>query len=164
MVGLLDMGPCIFWFVVLRRLVFGGALKVSLGVGLSCPGYPFLDGPIQHFKSAIIDAWRDSVAADLCSRKGFRGGPFLDYVGSMQLLPGILRFLNRLPGGLRRFTPCSIGANHCRLRHIGLEKCGHGLASRPLETSDPGFLDALLQVCSVTLVVLVHCFWLVSCP
>ena len=32
------------------------------------------------------------------------------------------------------------------LRHIGWEKCGHGLASRPLETSDPGFLDDLLQV------------------
>ena len=56
------------------------------------------------------------------------------------------RFLDRLPGGLRRFIPCKIGANHCRLRNIGWEKCGHGLASRPLETSDPGFLDDLLQV------------------
>ena len=50
------------------------------------PRLPFLDGPIQHFKSAIVDAWRDHVSADLCGRKGFRGGPFLDYVGSMQLL------------------------------------------------------------------------------
>ena len=47
---------------------------------------PFLEGPIQHFKSAIVDAWKDSVAADLCSRRGFRGGPFLDFGGSMQLL------------------------------------------------------------------------------
>ena len=42
--------------------------------------------------------------------------------------------------------PCNIGANHCRLRHVGSEKCGHGLASRPLETSDPGFLDDLFRV------------------
>ena len=32
------------------------------------------------------------------------------------------------------------------MRHVGWEKCGHGLASRPLETSDPGFLDDLLRV------------------
>ena len=32
-----------------------------------------------------------------------------------------------LPGGLGRFVPCSIGADQCRLRHIGWEKCGHGL-------------------------------------
>ena len=35
-----------------------------------------------------------------------------------------------LPGGLGRFVPCSSGANHCRLRHIGWEKCGHGVTSR----------------------------------
>ena len=51
-----------------------------------------------------------------------------------------------MPGGLQRFIPCNIAARHCRLRHIGWEKCGRGLASRPFETSDPGFLDALLQV------------------
>ena len=36
-------------------------------------------------------------------------------------------------GGLRRFVPCDVGANHCRLRHIGWERCGHGLTSRPNE-------------------------------
>ena len=51
-----------------------------------------------------------------------------------------------MPGGLRRFIPCKIGANHCRLRHIGWEKCGHGLASRPREKTEPGFLDSLLHV------------------
>ena len=45
-----------------------------------------------------------------------------------------------------RFLPCQIGANHCRLRHLGWEKCGHGLTSRPRETSDPVFLDSLLEV------------------
>ena len=32
--------------------------------------------------------------------------------------------------GIRRFVFCDIGANHCSLRHIGWEKCGHGLTSR----------------------------------
>ena len=53
------------------------------------PGLPMLSnlaGPIQHFKSAILDAWRNKVAADLCGRKGFRGGPLLDIHGSLQLL------------------------------------------------------------------------------
>ena len=29
-----------------------------------------------------------------------------------------MRSLCVLPGGLGRFVPCSIGANHCRLRHF----------------------------------------------
>ena len=45
-----------------------------------------LAGPIQHFQAAILDAWRDKVTADLCKRKGFRGGPLLDVHGSLQLL------------------------------------------------------------------------------
>ena len=35
----------------------------------------YLAGPIQHFKAAILDAWRNKAAADLCGREGFRGGP-----------------------------------------------------------------------------------------
>ena len=52
------------------------------------PGLPLLStlaGPIQHFRAAILGAWRDKVAADLCRRKGFRGGPLLDVHGSLQL-------------------------------------------------------------------------------
>ena len=55
----------------------------------SRPGLPLLSnlaGPLQHFKAAILDAWRNKVAADLCGRKGFRGGPLLDIHGSLQLL------------------------------------------------------------------------------
>ena len=40
----------------------------------------------KHFRSAILDAWRGEVAADLCDREGFRGGPLLDIYGSLQLL------------------------------------------------------------------------------
>ena len=52
--------------------------------------------------------------------------------------------LGTLPGGPGRFLPCNIGANHCRPRHVGWEKCGRGLASRPRETSSVHFLDELL--------------------
>ena len=45
-----------------------------------------LAGPLQHFRTAILDAWRNKVSADLCGRKGFRGGPSLDIHGSLQLL------------------------------------------------------------------------------
>ena len=53
------------------------------------PGLPLLSnlaGPIQHFRSAILDAWRNKVAADLCDREGFWCGPLLDIHGSLQLL------------------------------------------------------------------------------
>ena len=53
------------------------------------PGLPLLGsvaGPIQHFQAAILDAWRNKVAADLSCRQGFRGGPLLDVHGSLQLL------------------------------------------------------------------------------
>ena len=57
-----------------------------------------------------------------------------------------MRSLCSLPGGLRRFVPCSSGANHCRLRHIGWEKCGHGLTSRPRESASELFLNELLSL------------------
>ena len=53
------------------------------------PGLPLLSnlaGPLQHFRTAILDAWRTKVTTDLCRRKGFRGGPLLDIHGSLQLL------------------------------------------------------------------------------
>ena len=55
----------------------------------SRPGLPMLSnlaGPLQQLKAAILDAWRNKVAADLCGRKGFRGGPLLDVHGSLQHL------------------------------------------------------------------------------
>ena len=50
------------------------------------PGLRNLAGPIQHFRSAILGAWRNKVAVDLCARKAFRGGPLLDLPVSHQLL------------------------------------------------------------------------------
>ena len=58
----------------------------------------------------------------------------------------MMRSLCMLPGGLGRFVPCSIGANHCRLRHLGWERCCHGLTSRPRESASAPFLDQLLSL------------------
>ena len=73
-------------------------------------------------------------------------GPGIDVWRSCGFLGCILQFMARLPRGLQRFLPCGIGAHHCRLGHVGWEKCGPGLTSRPRETSDTRFLDSLLQV------------------
>ena len=58
----------------------------------------------------------------------------------------MFRALVALPGGIRGFIPCEVGANHCRLRHIGWERCGHGLTSRPRESASEGFLSELLAL------------------
>ena len=50
------------------------------------PRLPMVERPYQHFKDSILGAWRDFNSADRCRRKGFRGGPLLDFRGSMQLL------------------------------------------------------------------------------
>ena len=73
-------------------------------------------------------------------------GPVIDIRRSCRFLGRIFRFSAWLPGGLARFLPCGSGAHHCRLRHVRWEKCGHGLTSRPRGTSDPAFLDSLLEV------------------
>ena len=46
-------------------------------------------------------------------------GPGIDIWRSCRFLGAIFRALRMLPGGLGRFLPGDIGANHCRLRHIG---------------------------------------------
>ena len=71
-------------------------------------------------------------------------GPGIDIWRPCRFFGAIFRALRMLPGGLGRFLPGDIGANHCRLRHIGWEKCSHGLTSRPRETSSVWFLDELL--------------------
>ena len=53
-----------------------------LGLPLLCN----LAGPLQLFKAAILDAWRNKVAVDLCGREGYRSGPLLDIHGSLQLV------------------------------------------------------------------------------
>ena len=71
-------------------------------------------------------------------------GPGTDIWRSCRFIGAMMRSLFLLPGGegLGRFMHCSVGANRCRLRHTGWEKCGHGLTSRPRESAEcfGGFL------------------------
>ena len=67
-------------------------------------------------------------------------GPGIDIWRSCRFIGGLMWSPCTLPGGPGRFLPCRIGASHCRFRHIGWEKCGHGLASRPWETFSVAFL------------------------
>ena len=60
------------------------------------------------------------------------------------IIGAMMRSLCMLLGGLGRFVPCSIGAYHCRLRHVCWERCSHGLTSRPQESASGTFLDQLL--------------------
>ena len=58
-------------------------------MGWSRPRLPLLSnlaGPVQHVKAAVLHAWRNKVAADLCGGEGFSGGPLLDVFGFLQLL------------------------------------------------------------------------------
>ena len=70
-------------------------------------------------------------------------GPGTDIWRSCRFIGALLRGLRDLPFGLRNFVPCDIGANHCRLRHIGWVGCGHGLTSRPRESASEDFLNRL---------------------
>ena len=61
------------------HLLSAGAAEVEfhwdpLALGWSRPGLPLLSGlagPVQHFRSAILEAWRGEVAADLSIIRGF---------------------------------------------------------------------------------------------
>ena len=71
-------------------------------------------------------------------------GPGIDIWRSCRFIGALMRSLCKLPGGHGRFVPCSNGANHCRLRHVGWERCSHGLTSRPQESASGLLLDQLL--------------------
>ena len=62
-------------------------------------------------------------------------GPGTDIWRSCRFIGALFRSLCALPGGIGGFVPCNIGANQCRLRHIGWEKCSHGLTSRQGDTA-----------------------------
>ena len=74
----------------------------------------------------------------------FLFGPGIDIWRSCRFIGAMMRSLCLLPGGLGRFVPCSIGSNHCRLRHLVWERCCHGLTSRPRESASSSFWDQLL--------------------
>ena len=58
---------------------FFGLLSWLVGwVRDGVPVLSILAGPIQHFRSAVLEGWRSKVSADLCAGEGFRGCPWLD--------------------------------------------------------------------------------------
>ena len=63
-----------------------------------------------------------------------------------QFLSSLVRALAKLPGGLGRFLPCSLGSHMSRLRHLGWNQCSQGLTSRP---SEPCHHQCLKAVCDV---------------
>ena len=155
-IGEADVAVWPFSVSLLVKVVahFLGTLHWPCGVGnLGVGGVSYLE------LSILYELWADErlVPNTAVPAGKRRGRPIL--VSAVPVSPSttigrccnfsgsVIRFLlGSLPGGLARFVLCGIGAHHCRLRHLGWEKCGHGLTSRPRETSDPAFLDSLLGV------------------
>ena len=80
-------------------------------------GLSNLAGSIQHFRSAILSAWRGKVAADLCARSGFRGGALLDIFGSHQLLDST-HVRERDKAHLRSVMVGGVGMAFCSVRCV----------------------------------------------
>ena len=55
-------------------------------LGVALHPLRMLTGPVQHFRSAILQAWQLTVTAQLAERKGFRRVELADIKGSLQLL------------------------------------------------------------------------------
>ena len=73
-------------------------------------GLPVLSnkaGPVRHFRSAVLEAWRGKVTADLCIRMGFRGGPWLDLDGTWWSLHVPYRFCGGADGEGHLFCDCT---------------------------------------------------------
>ena len=63
-----------------------------------------LTGPVQHFRAAVLETWRGKVAADLRVRNCFRGGSWLDFHGTLQLLNS--DHVREIDKALLRGVPC----------------------------------------------------------
>ena len=79
-------GPVHLLFQSAVRLGFSWDSKEEGWLRPGLPPLRMLSGPYQHFQKAIFSSWRGRVAGILTLRKGFRGGPLLDYDGTKQLL------------------------------------------------------------------------------
>ena len=88
--------------------------------------------PVKNRPGRVISSGTTPVSDGVQIRLGCQ------FIGSLFRSPG------RLPGGLGRFIPGSLGPHLCRLSHLGWLQCGHGLSCRPLESSLPNCLEPLL--------------------
>ena len=79
-------GPVHLLLISAAELGFAWDGEEKGWVWVSLPPLRMMTGPVQHFYSSILDAWRFSVFAKLSERKGFLGGEYSDFQGSLQLL------------------------------------------------------------------------------
>ena len=103
-----------------------------------------LDTTFRGWSATLAKRVRLVISGREISVSAVPFGPGTDIFALVGSWEAFFRALRTLPGGFGRFILCDIGANHCRLRHIGWEKCGHGLTSRPRETAAGDFLNELL--------------------
>ena len=108
------------WVMCLLRALLIEDLCVIPHAWLDAPGSASdkqLGWLMQRFRSAIFNAWCSTVSADLCARKGFRGGHLLDIAGSQQLMFG-----KEIKALLRCIWLMGLGKGFCR-RGFGVSLC-----------------------------------------
>ena len=64
-------GPVHLLLISATELGFAWDGHQNSWVRVSLPPLRLMTGPVQHFRSAILDAWRFQVFARLSERKGF---------------------------------------------------------------------------------------------
>ena len=79
-------GPIHLLLISAAELGFAWDGEEKGWVRVSLPPLRMMTGPVQHFRSAILDAWRFRVLSGLSERKVSLGGDFADFQGSLQLL------------------------------------------------------------------------------
>ena len=79
-------GPVHLLLISAAELGFAWDADEQGWVRVSLPPLRMIAGPIQHFRTAILEAWQFHVFARLSGRKGFRGVEFADLKASLQLL------------------------------------------------------------------------------
>ena len=79
-------GPVHLLILSAAELGFAWDVAEKGWVRVSLSPLRMMAGPVQHFRSAILDAWRFCVFSRLSERKGFLGCDFADFRGSLQLL------------------------------------------------------------------------------
>ena len=144
MFGLFSVGMLVKWVAFLHSLHWP-AVGCNLGVG----GVSYVELFILYELWAgerlklekAVPGYRRPGRSISVSAVPF--GPGIDIWRSCRFICALFRGLRDFPLSLRRFVPCGIGANHCRLRHIGWKRCGHGLTSRPQESASEDVLNRL---------------------
>ena len=118
----------------------------AIGARALCTGWPVVGadlgvGGVSHVELLILyELWAGDRLALEKAHPQYLGpgrpisvsavpfGPGIDIWRSCRFIGALMKSLCSLPCGLGWFVPCAVGANHCRLRHIGWEKSGHGLS------------------------------------